>query len=344
MFRFENPQLLYLLILVPVVYVAFWLSMKVIRKQRKLYADLELLQNLNPDVSFFRRKLKFFMLVLVLVALVLSLANPQFGSQLKKVKSKGIEIMIALDVSNSMLAEDIQPNRLESAKRAISKLVDRLEQDKLGLIIFAGDAFVQIPITNDYSAMKLFLSQISTESISRQGTNMSEAISLSMRSFSPDTEAQKALILITDGENHDQSAVDAAAQAAEVGIKVYTIGLGEGQGVPIPIKGTSNFKKDKQGNVVITKLNTEILKQIANAGNGQSIIANNQKIGLNALFDDLNKLEKSELETQVYSAYNSRFQIPLWVALILLVLDFLILERKNRHLKKLNLFGKQSPR
>jgi Ca-activated chloride channel family protein len=341
MFRFENNTYLYLLALIPVFYIIFYISIKIIRSKRQKFAELDLLSNLNPDMSYLRRRLKFLIMMCVLASLIFAIAKPQFGSKLKKVKSKGIEMIIALDVSNSMLAEDIKPNRLEAAKRAITKLVDRLEQDKLGLIIFAGEAFVQIPITNDYSAMKMFLSQINTESIRRQGTNMTEAINLGINSFSPNSEVNKAMVIITDGENHDEQAVDMAKVATEQGVKVYTIGMGYGQGVPIPVKGTSDFKKDKDGNVVITKLNTEVLQQIADAGEGKSIIANNQKIGLNALFDDLNNLEKKELETSIYSEYDNKFQIPLWIALILLIVDMLILERKNKHFKKINLFGKE---
>lgn len=340
MFRFENNTYLLLLILVPILLGFFLYSLYVLRRRRKLFADLRLLEILNPNHSVKRKALKFTILLLCLVSLILAIANPQFGSKMNEIKSKGIEVVIALDISNSMLARDIEPSRLEAAKMAIAKLTDKLGSDKLGLIVFAGDAYVQIPITNDYSAIKMYLDQITPNLISKQGTALSTAINFSVKSFSQDEKVSKALIIITDGEDHEPDAVETAKNVAEQGIRIYTIGMGLVNGAPIPISGTNDFKKDKDGNVVISKLNEKVLEDLAASGNGRYIRANNQIVGLDALYNELNSLEKIELSSNTYSEFDNKFQIPLWCALFLLVIDLLILERKNKYFKRIKLFKK----
>jgi len=269
------------------------------------------------------------------------MARPQFGSKLEEIKRKGIEIVIALDVSNSMLAEDIQPNRLEKAKQAISRLVEKLADDKIGLIVFAGDAYVQMPVTSDYTSVKMFLSSINTQIVPKQGTDIGSAIDLSMNSFSPDNEASKALIIITDGEDHDDNAVSLAKEAAEKGIVIYAVGVGTPNGTPIPVYSGNqrSFRKDRQGNVIMTKLNEKILREITKAGNGSYIRATNNRLGLNMLFDRISSIEKKELETRIYSEYDEKFQYMIGLALILILFDFIFLERKNKYLKNIKLFN-----
>ena len=284
------------------------------------------------------------MIVISGIFLIFTVAGPQFGSKLEEVKRRGVEIVIALDVSNSMLSEDIKPNRLENAKRAISGMVDRLNNDKIGLIVFAGDAYTQIPITLDYSATKMFLTAISTNIVPKQGTSIASAIDLGMNSFSPDNEKNRAMVIITDGEDHEQGAVEAAQLATEKGISIHTIGMGLPQGSPIPIYnqfGQKEFRTDRQGEVVISKLDEQMLQQIAGTGNGKYIRANNTKTGLNALFDEINKMEKEDLSSRMYSEYEERFQWMAGLSLLFLLVDFIILDRKNRLMRNVNLFGKK---
>jgi Ca-activated chloride channel family protein len=294
-----------------------------------------------PFASKSRPMFKFFTLMLALAFVIVGLARPQYGSKLKKVKREGIELIIALDVSNSMMAEDIQPNRLERSKMAISRLVDKLKDDKIGLIVFAGDAYTQLPITTDYNSAKLFLNSVNTQIVPKQGTAIGAAINLAMRSFTPDSKANKAIIVITDGENHEDDAVAAAKSAVENGMIVHTIGMGLPQGSPIPVlrNGAKEYLKDNAGNVVITKLDETKLEQIAAAGDGVYVRANNAQVGLNTLFDEINKLDKTELESLVYSDYEDQFQYFFAIAMILILIEFFILERKNRYLKNIKLFS-----
>lgn len=341
MFRIANPEYLYLLLVIPALLVFFWYSRLQRRKALALFGQKDIISVLMPNVSSGRPVLKFIILLLALASIIVGIARPQFGSKLKTEKRKGIELMIALDVSNSMMAEDIQPNRLERAKRAISQLVDKLSNDKIGLIVFAGDAYIQLPITADYVSAKLFLNSISTEMVPTQGTAIGAAINLGLKSFSPQFAGSKAMIVITDGENHEDDAIGAAKAAAEQGVFVYTIGMGLPQGGPIPVSsgGQRNYRKDNQGNVIVTKLDEAMLQKIAEAGNGAYIRANNAQVGLNNLFSEVNKMEKSELETQIYADYDDKFQYFLGLGLFLILLDFLVLERKNKYLKNFKLFG-----
>lgn len=281
--------------------------------------------------------------MLALYFIITALAQPQFGSKLLTSKRKGVELIIALDVSNSMMAQDIKPNRLERAKRAISKLTERLRDDKLGLIVFAGQAYVQLPITTDYVSAKLFLDAINTSIVPVQGTAIGAAIEMGSKSFSPDFPGSKAIIVITDGENHEDDAVGAAKTALEKKIIVHTIGMGLPQGAPIPMGpgGSSDFLKDKNNSVVVTKLDEKMLTQIAEAGGGTYIRANNAEVGLNNLFSEIEKMEKSEMDSREYSEYDDQFPLFLALALAMILLDFMILERKNKWLRNFRLFGNQ---
>ena len=292
MFQFAHTTYLYFLLLIPVLIIIFIISVQIKKKAVKSFGDLEIISGLMPNVSVKRPKLKFILLLLALTFIIIGIAGPQFGAKLKKVKREGIEMIFAIDVSNSMMAEDIKPNRLERSKQAISKLIDKLHNDKIGMIVFAGDAYTQLPITTDYSAAKMFLSTINPSIVPKQGTAIGSAINLAMSSFSPDNNKSKVLIIITDGENHEDNAVEMAEKAKEEGIVVHTIGMGLSKGAPIPIigrNGQRDFRTDKDGKVVITKLNEPMLQEIASAGNGIYIRANNSNAGINTLFKKINK-------------------------------------------------------
>ncbi|HCE56280.1 MAG TPA: hypothetical protein DER09_00430 [Prolixibacteraceae bacterium] len=341
MFRFANSEYLWALLVIPLLTLFFVWSRIQRRKALKRFGNLEMVNQLMPFASRFRPVLKFSILMLALAFIIAGVARPQFGSKLKKVKREGIEIVIALDVSNSMMAEDIKPNRLDRAKMAISRLVDKLKDDKIGLIVFAGDAYTQLPITSDYNSAKLFLNSINTQIVPKQGTAIGSAVNLAMRSFTPDSKSNKAIIVITDGENHEDDAVAAAKSAAESGMVVHAIGMGLPQGSPIPVlrNGQTEYMKDGSGNVVVTKLDEATLEKIAAAGNGIYVRANNAQVGLNTLFDEINKLDKTEMEALVYSEYDEQFQYFFAIGIFLLIVEFVILERRNRYLKNINLFS-----
>lgn len=342
MFRFLHPEYLYLLLLVPIIIGLYWFVNRIQKKAINRFGNFETLLQLMPAFSFKRGWLKISIFSLAVLFIILGLAGPQFGSKLTEVKRKGIELIIALDVSNSMMAEDIQPSRLERAKQAISRLVDKLSDDRLGLIVFAGDAYVQLPITNDYISAKMFLSSINPGIVPKQGTAIGSAINLAASSFTPQSQTSKVIVVISDGENHEDDPVEAAKKAAEQGIYVYAIGIGSPQGAPIPVSSHDtqpSFWKDKDGNVVVSKLDEETLSKMAVAGNGKYIRATNMQLGLLPLFDEINKMQKTEMKEKVYSEFDEQFQYFFGAALFLLLLEFIILERKNKWLIKLNLFG-----
>lgn len=342
MFRLAHPELLYLLLIIPLLIVFYVVMVQRKKKALAEFGNPELLKPLMPLLSYKRGIWKFVMLMLALLFVIIGVAGPQFGSKLEQVKKNGVELMIALDVSNSMLAEDIKPNRLEKAKMAISRMVEKLSNDKIGLVVFAGDAYVQLPITTDYSSAKLFLSSISTDIVPVQGTSIGAAIDLAAKSFTPETETSKAIIVITDGENHQDDAVAAAKAAHEKGITIHSIGMGLEQGAPIPEKGNpGQFRKDAQGNVVVSKLDEDVLRQIAKAGEGLYVRASNTEVGLNQLLDEVNRMEKTLLEERVFSDYAEKYQYFLIVGLFFVFLEFMILGRRNRHFMKINIFGKK---
>jgi Ca-activated chloride channel homolog len=340
LFRFANPAFLYLLLLLPVVMLLYIINELRIRKALKRLGDSNLVGGLMPEMSRVRPLIKFVLQLVAFSAGVIMLSRPQFGSKIEDVKKQGVEVIIALDVSNSMLAEDIQPDRLTRAKQAISRLVDNLDNDKIGLIVFAGDAYIQIPITTDYLSAKMFLSAINPNIVPKQGTAIGAAINLGVRSFSPGEGKSKAMIIITDGENHEDDPVKDAEDASKAGIVIHTIGIGSTDGVPIPVinNGRKDYLKDADGNTVITKLDEEILKKIALSTNGNYVRASNSNIGLDEIYAQIKKMKKQDLESTMYTEYNDQFQIFAAIALFLLIVDFIIMDRKNRRLANIRLF------
>jgi len=348
MANLEMHELLMILCGVTVVFtLLFILTNRWKKRAIASFGDPELLAPLMPDVSKGRPILKFILLLFASWSLVIGIANPQIGSKVEEVKREGVDLMIALDLSKSMLAEDIKPNRLVRSKQAISKMIDKLKGDRIGLIVFGGEAFVQLPITTDYAAAKLFLSTIGTDIMPTPGTAIGDAISLGLRSFGDppeDSEAQqtnKAIIIITDGENHEDDAIEAAEEAADQGVTVHTIGMGLTKGGPIPIyrRGVQiGYRKDKEGKTVITKLNEIMLQQIAAAGNGIYIRANNLQTGLGILFTEINKMEKVKYGSKIFTDYEDRFQYFLALAIFFLILEFFLAEKKNKHLRNIKLF------
>ena len=344
----EVPEMLLLLAGVTVLFTfLFLLTRRWKKKAIASFGDPTMMKSLMPDVSKGRPVLKFILLLLALWSLVVGVANPQIGSKIEEVKREGVDLMIALDLSKSMLAEDIKPNRLTRSKQAISKLIDKLKGDRIGLIVFGGEAFVQLPITTDYAAAKLFLSTIGTDIMPSPGTAIGDAISLGLSSFGDDSELEagtktnKAIIIISDGETHEDEAIEAAELAAEQGVVVHTIGMGLRKGGPIPIyrRGAQvGYRKDKDGNTIITKLNETMLQQIAAAGEGTYIRANNLQTGLSVLFTELNKMEKVKFGSKIFTDYEDRFQYFIAMAIFFLILEFFLAEKKNKYLRKLKLF------
>lgn len=339
MFRFEEPAYLYLLLLLPVLALLYWYSNYRRRRAIRKFGDPELMAMLMPDVSKYRPDVKFGIIWLVVALFSLLLARPQFGSKLETVKRQGVEVMIALDISNSMLAQDVQPSRLAKAKRLVAQLVDKMENDKVGMIVFAGDAFTQLPITSDYISAKMFLESIDPSLISKQGTAIGAAINLATRSFTPQEGVGRAVIVITDGENHEGGAVEAATEAAKKGIQVNVLGVGLPDGAPIPMEGTNDYRKDREGNVIVTRLNEAMCQEIAKAGNGLYLRVDNTNNAQKAIGQEINKMAKADVETQVYTEFNEQFQAVAWFILILLLVEMLILERKNPLFRNIHLFS-----
>ena len=342
MLRYDNIEFLYLLALIPLLIIGIIMYSKWQKNSILKFGDINLLNQLMQSHSIFRKKIKNTLFVLAITFLIVGLSNPQVGTKMEEVKREGVDLMIAIDLSYSMMAQDIKPNRLERAKQAISRLIDKLEGDRIGLVVFAGEAYVQLPITTDYSAAKLFLSTVNTSIIPTQGTKIGNAIDLCSKSFDKENAQSKAIIIITDGETHDEEAIESAKKAKEEGIYIHTLGMGLTKGGPIPIYNkygsTSEFRKDRQGNVIITKLNESMLQEIALAGEGTYIRANNSKSGLSSLFEEINKMEKKEIGTMIFTNYKDRFQIFIGISLVLLILNLFFLERKNNIKSKINLF------
>ena len=339
MFRFANPEYFYLLFTLPVLTVIYIYAVVTRKKAIKKYGNPTLIAQLMPEVSTKRQHLKFLTLLAALSVLIFVIAGPQFGSKLETVKRQGIEIMICLDVSNSMMSGDVQPNRLERAKQMLSRMTDTFTDDKVGLIVFAGEAFTQLPITSDYISAKMFLSSISTSMVPTQGTAIGAAINLALRSFTPSETSSKTILIITDGENHEDDAVKAALSAAERGIKINVVGIGTPQGAPIPIGGANNFLKDTEGNVVVTRLNEQMCQEIAAAGKGIYVRADNTNTALRTLQNEIDQMDKAELDSKIYSEFDEQFHVLAWVVLVLLLIEFVLLERKNRIFSKVKLFS-----
>ena len=341
MLRYDNIDFLYFLALIPLIAIGLYFYNRWQKKSIEKFGDENLVTELMQNHSKARKNIKNTLFIFSIAFLIIGISNPQIGTKMEEVKREGVDLMIAIDLSHSMMAQDIKPNRLERAKQAISRLIDKLEGDRIGLVVFAGEAYVQLPITTDYSAAKLFLSTVNTSIIPTQGTKIGNAIDLCIKSFDQENNQNKAIIIITDGENHDEEAISSAKIAQEQNIYIHTLGMGLTKGGPIPIYNkygsTSEFRKDREGNIIITKLNETILKEIAQAGMGTYIRANNSKSGLSVLFDEINKMEKKEIGTMIFTNYKDRFQIFIGISLILLILNLIILQRKNSWKTNINL-------
>ncbi len=338
MFRFANPEMLYLLALVPAAIVGYILAVISRRRALARFGNTATVRELTSGVSSARNHLKFTLFVMALTLVIFAAARPQFGSKLREEKSEGVEMMIAVDVSNSMLAEDFEPSRLERTKYAIDKLFEGLRQERVGVIIFAGEAKVQLPITSDYRMAQAFAKRISPDLIAEQGTSIGKALLTAMMSFAGESDRSRAIILITDGETHDANALDVAKQAAEQGVKIFTIGIGTPEGAPIRIDG--DFIRDEKGEMVVSKLNETMLEEIASTTDAAYVRASKQSIGLEEIVRKINELEKSEMTTLRFEEYNEQFHYLLWIALVLLLVEFLLLDRKNPLLSRFNIFEK----
>lgn len=340
MFRFAHTYYFYLAALIPVFTALLVLFLLWKKRTLDRYGDRVVIGQLMPEYSSVKSTLKFVLVMLAMLSLIFALANPQTGSRLEKVKRKGIDLMICLDVSNSMLAQDIKPDRLERAKQSISRLIDNLDGDRIGIIVFAGKAYTQLPITTDYAAAKMFTSTINTNIVAVQGTALADAIELASNSFG-ESKRNRAMIIITDGEDHQGNTLEQAEAAVQKGIAIYTIGMGLPEGVPIPqYNGNvmTGYKKDRDGQTVMTRLDETLLQQIASLGKGMYVRANNSETGLNKILDDINKIQKTEIEEKQFSDYETRFQYFVGLALILLILDLFVFERKTSWLKRIKPF------
>ncbi len=341
MFRFANPQYLWLLLSVPTIIIIFWFALHNRKVRLARFGNIALLKELMPEVSMWRIKLKFIIFTLALALVILAVARPQFGSKLREQKSEGIEMMLVVDVSNSMLAEDFQPNRLDRTKYAINKLFDGLKQDRVGLTVFAGEPKVVLPITSDYRMAKAFANRMDPSMVAVQGTAIGKALSQALLSFSSETDDMhsRVIVLITDGENHESDAIAAAQRAKEMGIRIFTIGIGTPEGAPISING--EFIKDGNGDMVVTKLNESMLEEIAVITDGAYIRSSAKSIGLEEIVKSINEMEESELSTVQFEEFNEQFQYLLGIALILLLLELVIMDKRNPALRGLNIFSRE---
>ena len=331
MLNFAQAQYLLLLLLIPVFFLIQALVLKLRTRRIRRFGDEDLVSRLMPSYSKVKVWVRLVFFSLGFFFFVVGLSRPQIGAKLKEHETKGAEIMIVLDVSNSMLAEDYSPNRLERAKLAISRLVDKLREDRIGLIIFAGNSFVQLPITTDYVSAKMFLNSISTESVPVQGTAIGDAINTAMRSFSAQSEKSRAIIVITDGENHEDDPVDAARQAADMGVRVFTIGVGSPEGKPIPMDG--ELLKDKEGEIVVTRLDEAVLQEVAKVGNGVYVRAGNNEFGLNPIIENIQRMDDEKYSSIVFEEFDEQFMYFLGIALFFFILEMLVGERRSkRHL------------
>lgn len=339
MFRFANPDILYLLLILPLLVGLFFYANHRRSQRIQKYGDPVLLKELMPTVSKHRPNLKFWFLFVAIALMIFMLARPQFGSKMETVKRSGVEVVIALDISNSMLAEDVAPSRLEKAKNMISRLVDTFNNDKVGMIVFAGEAFTQLPITSDYISAKMFLESINPSLITTQGTDIGAAIRLAMKSFTPNEGVGRAIVIITDGENHEGGALEAAKEAAEKNMQVFILGIGSPEGSPIPVeRGSNDFRRDKENNVIVTRLNEQMCQEIAKAGNGLYIRVDNSNSAERMLNNEISKLAKADVESQIFTEFDEQFEGLAWLILILLVVEMLILDRKNPLFKNVRLF------
>lgn len=339
MFRFANIELLYLLLAVPAMAVLFELMIRKRGRMMARFGSAMAVKRLAPEVSVARLRVKFWLFAVAFALLVVAAARPQMGSKLREVEREGVEIMVALDVSNSMLASDFSPNRLERTKYAVSRVIEGLSEERIGVVVFAGDAYVQLPITSDYLTARNFVERISPTQVTKQGTAIGAALDLATSAFSSDSEGSRVVILVTDGENHEDDALKAAERAAERGVKVYTIGIGTPEGAPINIDG--DFIRDSEGEIVVSKLDETTLQKIAATTEGAYIRATSASVGVQEIVDMINRTEKSKFKTEIFEEYDEKYHIPLVAALVLLLVELVVLPRRNRVLSKFNLFGER---
>lgn len=343
MFRFANPQYFWLLPVIPALILLFWLAARNRRRRLERFGRMQVLEELMPEVSTGRVALKFILFCAAVALLILAAARPQFGSKLREEKTQGVEMMLAVDVSNSMLAEDFAPNRLERTKYAIDRLFDGLRQDRVGLVVFAGEPKVQLPITSDYRMAKAFARKIDPSLVAVQGTAVGKALSQALMSFSSETEQNhsRVIVLITDGENHEDDAVAVAERAKELGIRIFTIGIGTPEGAPIRIGG--EFIRDEKGDMVVSKLDEQMLQQIADITGGAYVRSSNQSVGLDEIVQSINRMEATELSTVKFEEYNEQYQYLVGLALFLLLAEFFLLDRRNPLLARFNIFREERP-
>lgn len=346
MLRFANAYLLWALLLVPLLIILFLVVRRWKKKVIAAFGDKAVIERITPEVSYSKPILKFIFFITAYTLLIIGLAGPQIGTRIDEVKRKGADLMILLDVSNSMLAQDFAPNRLQNAKSALEQLINNLHDDRIGIIVFAGEAYIQMPVTTDYSAAKLFLNTINTGIVPVQGTAIGAAIDMGMKSFDFKDGTSKAMILMTDGENHEDDAVTAAKYAHEKGVAIHVIGFGSPQGAPIPIYDNgkqAGFHTDSAGHTVISKLNEDMCKQLALAGNGVYIRATNANSGLGIVMDQVRKMQQKTYHSKSFKDYEDRFQFFLFLALLLLIAEFFISNRKSLRLSRLKLFEVKKP-
>jgi Ca-activated chloride channel family protein len=336
MFRFEHIQYLYLLLALLPVLLLFIFFQRWRKQSIERFGTASLVYQLIPDFSDGKQYIKFFLLTFAYIFLILALANPQIGTKQEKVKRSGIDVVIALDVSRSMLAEDVQPNRLAKAKHFISSFIDQLKNDRLAMIVFAGRAYLQMPLSVDYSAAKLYLKTINTESVPTQGTNIGEAIDLANESFAKGDNKSKALIIISDGEDNEPGVEEALESAAKNGVKVFTVAVGTDKGSPIP-QPNGDFKRDAEGNIVLSKVNIQAMRDYAAKGNGKSFVLGSGKEEIDAIFKELGRIGSKDFEEMVFTDYDDKFQYCLAIAALLLILEFMLSERKSKLFEKLKI-------
>ena len=345
MIQLDEKSYLYLLAIIPVMVVLFVLLQFWKKRTQRKFADLTLLKQLTPDRSNFKSSLKLIFILLGIASLTLALVNPKIGTKLETVKREGVDIVFAVDVSKSMLAEDIAPNRLEKAKRLVSEIINQLASDRIGIIAYAGQAFPQLPITTDYGAAKMFLQNMNTDMLSSQGTAIDQAIELASTYYDDEEQTNRVLFIISDGEDHSEGKVtNAVEDATNEGIRIFTIGVGKTKGAPIPLKRNGiveSLKKDNQGEVVISKLNEEVLQEIAEEGNGQYVNGENTEEAVAIIKEQLNQMDKKEFEAKQFAEFKDQFQWFLGAGLLFLFLDIFVLDKKTKWLKKLNLFNER---
>lgn len=345
MIRFENEIWFYALLLIPLIVVLYWLTLRWRQNTINKSGDVELVAQLVGGISPRRQRLKLAIYLAALFFIIIGLANPQIGTKLEKVQRQGVDVMIAIDVSTSMLAEDVQPNRLERSKQLVSRLIDNLKDDRIGIIVFAGNAYLQMPLTIDYAAAKLFLKSVNTDIVPTQGTSVADAIDLAINNFNRDEKNYKVLLLITDGEDHEQGAIDLMEEATNEGMIIHTLGVGSEDGAKIPVYNNrgqvSHYKQDKHGQEVVSKLNTEFLKELAKAGRGNYFRMKGERKEIASIVNELNNMEKKDFDDRIFTDYEDQFQYFILAAIVLLIINILLSDKSRGWLSRFKLFDGQ---